>query len=138
MNIAHTSNRAGTGAGLRGSALVRRFALCCVLAAGLSTAGMTAVQAGPGDKDRDERAAQIQRDRYQAQRQNDRDPRDNRAFEQRQEEQRRQLQAQQDQNAQDNAERNRRSGRMTPDERRDLRRQINEAGADLYPKTPRR
>ena len=27
----------------------------------------------------------------------------------------------------------RRSGRMTPDERRDLRRQINEAGMDLYP-----
>jgi hypothetical protein len=32
----------------------------------------------------------------------------------------------------------RRSGRLTPDERRDLRRQINEAGVDLYPNTPRR
>jgi hypothetical protein len=30
------------------------------------------------------------------------------------------------------------SGRLTPDERRDLRRQINEAGVDLYPNTPRR
>jgi hypothetical protein len=31
----------------------------------------------------------------------------------------------------------RRSGRMTPDERRDLRRQINEAGMDLYARPPR-
>ena len=32
----------------------------------------------------------------------------------------------------------RRGGRLTPDERRELRRQINEAGVDLYPNTPRR
>lgn len=32
----------------------------------------------------------------------------------------------------------RRGNRMTPDERRDLRRQINEAGMDLYPHPPRR
>ena len=37
-----------------------------------------------------------------------------------------------------NAERQRQSGRLTADERRDLRRQINEAGVDLYPNTPRR
>jgi len=37
-----------------------------------------------------------------------------------------------------NADSQRRSGRLTPDERRDLRRQINEAGVDLYPNTPRR
>jgi hypothetical protein len=30
----------------------------------------------------------------------------------------------------------RRSGRLTPDERRDLRRQINEAGMDLYSRPP--
>jgi len=36
------------------------------------------------------------------------------------------------------ADRQRQSGRLTPDERRDLRRQINEAGVDLYPNTPRR
>jgi hypothetical protein len=35
-------------------------------------------------------------------------------------------------------ERQRQSGRLTADERRDLRRQINEAGVDLYPNTPRR
>jgi hypothetical protein len=32
----------------------------------------------------------------------------------------------------------RRSSRLTPDERRELRRQINEAGIDLYPNAPRR
>lgn len=32
----------------------------------------------------------------------------------------------------------RRGGRLTPDERRELRRQINEAGMDLYPNAPRR
>ncbi len=48
------------------------------------------------------------------------------------EEQRRQAQQQQqDQGA-------RRGGRLTPDERRELRRQINEAGTDLYPNAPRR
>lgn len=51
------------------------------------------------------------------------------------EEQRRaQMQAQQ-QAAQDGFRRN---GRLTPDERRDLRRQIGEAGQDIYSNTPRR
>jgi hypothetical protein len=45
--------------------------------------------------------------------------------------QRRTPQFQQDQR--DQSHDSRRSGRMTPDERRDLRRQINEAGMDLYP-----
>jgi hypothetical protein len=53
------------------------------------------------------------------------------------EEQRRQQQAQQEQNVR-NTEAVRRGGRMTPDERRDLRRQINEAGMDLYPNSRRR
>lgn len=136
MNIAHTKCRAVTDAASGGSArvrvqggrLVRRVAVCCMLA----FAGISVSHAGPGDKERDERAAQ-QRDRQQGQRQYD-----TRAFEARAEEQRRQLQAQQEQNERNNAEANRRSGRMTPDERRDLRRQINEAGADLYPRTPRR
>ena len=48
--------------------------------------------------------------------------------------QRRAPQYQQDQRDQrDQSHDSRRSGRMTPDERRDLRRQINEAGMDLYP-----
>jgi hypothetical protein len=64
-------------------------------------------------------------------------PFDARGFDARAEEQRRALQMQQEQGAH-SAEAARRSGRMTPDERRDLRRQINEAGMDLYPNTPRR
>ncbi len=38
----------------------------------------------------------------------------------------------------DNREGGRRGGRLTPDERRDLRRQINEAGMDIYPNAQRR
>jgi hypothetical protein len=45
---------------------------------------------------------------------------------------------QQEQNMRNAENARRSSGRMTPDERRDLRRQINEAGMDLYPANPRR
>ncbi|MFC0135319.1 hypothetical protein [Massilia eurypsychrophila] len=59
------------------------------------------------------------------------DPRQyDQAPEARAEEQRRQAAQHQDQG--------RRGGRLTPDERRELRRQINEAGNDLYPNAPRR
>ncbi len=133
MNIAHTRTKADTAARTSGAAFVRRIAgrmsLCCVLAA----LGVSAAHAGPDDKERDERAAQSQRERNAQQRQYEA-----RSFEARADEQRRQLQAQQDQHGQSQSEPNRRGGRMTPDERRDLRRQINEAGADLYPRTPRR
>lgn len=61
------------------------------------------------------------------------DERDPRSFEARAEEQRRMMQ----ENA-NNAEMNRRMNRMSPDERRDLRRQINEMGAEVYSTTPRR
>ena len=56
-------------------------------------------------------------------------PSEGRAYDTRAEEQRRQAQQQ---------EQRRPGGRLTPDERRELRRQINEAGMDLYPNTPRR
>ncbi|MFA9218732.1 MAG: hypothetical protein ACEQSK_16740 [Sphingomonadaceae bacterium] len=61
------------------------------------------------------------------------DPRqlDPRSYEARAEEQRRAMEA-----AGRNAEMGRRAGRLTPDERRDLRRQINEAGQDLYANPP--
>ena len=58
---------------------------------------------------------------------------DPRSYEARAEEQRRAMQE-----AGRNAEVSRRMGRMTPDERRDLRRQINEMGQDLYANPPRR
>lgn len=61
------------------------------------------------------------------------DPRqiDPRSYEARAEEQRRAMEA-----AGRNAEMGRRAGRLTPDERRDLRRQINEVGQDLYANPP--
>ena len=58
---------------------------------------------------------------------------DPRSYEARAEEQRRAMQE-----AGRNAEMNRRAGRLTPDERRDLRRQINEVGQDIYANPPRR
>ncbi len=57
---------------------------------------------------------------------------DPRSYEARAEEQRRAMQE-----AGRNAEMSRRAGRLTPDERRDLRRQINEAGQDIYANPPR-
>ncbi|NHZ78280.1 hypothetical protein F2P44_03125 [Massilia sp. CCM 8695] len=90
---------------------------------------MSVAQANPGDKERDaQRIVDAQRVQQQQ-----------RQFEARAEEQRRQLQAQQEQNAQNTADAARRGGRvMTPDERRDLRRQINEVGVDIYKNAPRR
>jgi hypothetical protein len=61
------------------------------------------------------------------------DARDPRSFEARAEEQRRLM----EENS-NNAEVSRRMGRMTPDERRDLRRQINEAGQQVYSLPPKR
>ncbi|SEN24494.1 hypothetical protein SAMN05428959_101840 [Duganella sp. CF517] len=105
--------------------------VCCgVLAAGLA-------HAEPGDGPRREenrpQQVQIQRqaDPRQADQQRQAEQRNN--YEARAEEQRRAMQE-----ASRNAEMNRRVGRLTPDERRDLRRQINEAGQDIYANPPRR
>lgn len=129
MNIAHIESKALPGGQKDVQSIVRRFAACCLI----GVAAMSVAHAGPRDRDRD---AQAQRDTY-------RPERAQRQPEQRQgdarEDQRRNEQFQQDQqNAQNNAEAFRRSGRLTPDERRDLRRQINEAGADIYPARNRR
>ncbi len=144
MNIAHTKIDAAAGAQFCGLAHVRRIAAACLI--GVAALGsMSTATAGP-DRDPRQRAAEQQRQPQV--RNEDRNPRyvderrdqrqfDQRAFEQRAEEQRRMMQAQQEQNAQ-NADAFRRSGRLTPDERRDLRRQINEAGADIYQNKPRR
>ena len=138
MNITHTEiSAAAPGKYFCGYSLVRRIAAVCLIA----SAAMSSAVAGP--RDRDERAAQAQaqaqRDsnRYERvqPRQDERRQFDSRSFEARADEQRRSLQMQQEQS---NQESFRRSGRLTPDERRDLRRQINEAGQDLYPSPPRR
>ena len=126
MNNAHTETKTATGAERCRQAFVRRVAVCCLFAC----AGLSVAQANPGDKERDaQRIADAQRAQQQQ-----------RQFEMRAEDNRRRLefqQAQQEQNAQ-NADAARRGSRMTPDERRDLRRQINEAGVDIYRNAPRR
>jgi uncharacterized protein HemX len=128
MNSAFNDKHAGTKAGRIARAAVRS-ALACALVFGAGTA----FAQQHGDR-RDDQPQQQQagRGRFSLPQQ-DRDQREaeQRAYE---EQQRR---AQQQQYQQDQREAARRaSGRLTPDERRDLRRQINEAGMDLYP--PRR
>lgn len=61
------------------------------------------------------------------------DNRDSRAYAARAEEQRRIME-----DNSSNAEMSRRMGRMSADERRDLRRQINEAGQEVYALPPKR
>ena len=122
-----TPNHAGTKAGQ----LARR-ALRAVLACALVLGASGAAFAQQYGEHRDDASQQSPRGEHGARFQlppQDRDARnDARAYE---EQRRMQQQYQQDQR-----ESRRGSGRMTADERRDLRRQINEAGIDLYP--PRR
>ena len=105
--------------------------LCC----GLVGAGLAHAQSGDGPRREDNRPQQVQIQRQAEPRQVDQqrqiDQRN--SYEARAEEQRRAMQE-----ASRNAEMNRRVGRLTPDERRDLRRQINEAGQDIYANPPRR
>jgi len=146
MNIALTHIHTAASAGFFGkNAFVRAVVLGCAVAC-ISVPAF----AGPEhdrDRDRDaprnppqQQAQPANREQARAERmapapqapqaqprQYDAHPSDARA-----EEQRRQVQQQQEQGAA------RRPGRLTPDERRELRRQINEAGIDLYPNTPRR
>ena len=148
MNTAHNNSKAAAGAPLGGSARVRRLLACALLGcAALSTA-----HAGPRQRDQpreeysrdgDQRQQPRQYDERQQPRQyDDRQQRQNdeRAYQQaRADEQHRAYeQQQQQQQQQQQSNDGRRNGRMTADERRDLRRQINEAGADLYPNQGRR
>lgn len=131
MNDALMKNQATCGTA--GNGFVRGFAtfvrhgvVVCVLAC-------TAAGAMAQERDRSSRREDIQqqRERFDARAQ---DPRfDVRAYEMREEARRAQMQEEASRVRDE-----RRGGRMTPDERRDLRRQINEAGADLYPNARRR
>lgn len=133
MNIALTKIYAVASANSCGRfSFARKAAAGCLLGCAVASA-----VAGPGEREaarnqpppvaRAERAQDLPAPRQF----------DPRSFEARAEEQRRLLQLQQEQNAQ-HADAARRNGRLTPDERRDLRRQINEAGQDLYPQARRR
>ena len=152
MNIARTPIHAPENVHFRGrQALVRALVLGCAMAC----ASVTAFAGQDRERDRDGRNSQQPQQAQQTQQtqqaQPNRDvapPRAERApaplppspppqrVDPRQgdahayDEQRRQTQ-QQDQSS-------RRGGRLTPDERAELRRQINEAGVELYPNTPRR
>lgn len=131
MNDALMKNQAATGTAghefVRGfSSIVRNGVVACVLAC--TAAGAFAQERDRGSRRED---VQQQRERFEAQAQ---DPRfDRRAYELREDQRRAVMQEEANRSREE-----RRGGRMTPDERRDLRRQINEAGADLYPNARRR
>lgn len=151
MNIAPKDISAAANPVRHGRHAIVRALLIGALAVG--AIGSSAA-AGMGQRDHDQAAGRDLRDgpgvqappavdpRQQPQRgdarqydarQNDGRQYDSRVFDMRGEEARRQ-QAQQQQQEMGG----RRGGRLTPDERRELRRQINEAGMDLYPSSPRR
>lgn len=116
----------------RASSVMQRLGMACVLAcaAAMSIAPVQAQDRGGFRKDDLQQQPRDDRSERNGQRQEStrfepRDARDARADEMRRQQEH-------------NAERQRQSGRLTADERRDLRRQINEAGVDLYPNTPRR
>ena len=105
--------------------LVAGIALCCsLLGAGLALAGPSdRYDQGRGQESRDDnqRGRDVRADARQ----------DQRAYQR--QEQRRMMEMQAPERGDP-----RRGGRMTVDERRDLRRQINEVGQDIYSNPPRR
>ena len=138
MNSAFIDNQAARKA-VRIARVALRGALACALVFGAGTA--FAQQYGGDRRDDMQQHQPGGRERFSLPPQ-DRGQReaDNRAYEeqrraqqqyQQQQQQQQQQQAQQYGQAQRDDGR-RGSGRLTPDERRDLRRQINEAGMDLY------
>ena len=129
MNNVLTKNQAVND---RLARFVRHGVVACMLASTAVGAMAAGQDRGPR---RDEMQQQSMRERFDTRAQ---DPRfDQRAYEMqmREEAMRREEQARMQQQQR---EEYRRGGRMTPDERRDLRRQINEAGMDLYPPLSRR
>ena len=127
----HNAPSTSAALALTGPGLVRALVLVW------ACAGMSAALAGPGHErgqqavvpapvPREADAARLEAARQEAQQRQDQ----MRAYE----EQRRAAFQQQAQQQSDGFHRN---GRLTPDERRDLRRQINEAGHDIYATPPR-
>jgi hypothetical protein len=134
MFIDHKRKFAAASASFCVRSSVASALLCGLLAAGVAHADPD----GPGGPRRDQPQHQQQQPqqnppRNDQQRSGDARQLDPRSYEARAEEQRRAMQ-----DASRNAEMSRRVGRMTPDERRDLRRQINEVSQDLYANPPRR
>jgi len=129
MKSAFTDNHAGTKA-VRIARTVLRGALAAALVLGAGTASAQQYNdRGYGGDRGPEQAQHPSRERFSLPQQ-DRSQRDAemRAYD----DQRRAQQ--QDQAYPQRDDPRRPSSRLTPDERRDLRRQINEAGMDLYPR----
>lgn len=124
MNKPFSKHHAATGPSFSIRVSVGSLAVCCALLGGISSAA-----ADPGNQNTPQ-APQRKEDSRQPVQRAERDPR---SFEARAEEHRRMMQE-----STNNAEMSRRVGRMTADERRDLRRQINEAGQEVYALPPRR
>ena len=130
MNNALIKNHAVSGRpAARLAGLVRHGVVACVLAC-------TAAGAMANGQDRNVRRDEMQQQQQQPMRERyDQRAQDQRYEMQMREESRRQHdQAMRDQQVREE----RRGARMTPDERRDLRRQINEANVELYPNARRR
>jgi hypothetical protein len=124
MNSAFTHQRAGTKAGrLAHAARCAAVACALVLAAGGALAQQYGERRDDQNTQQGHRAERFQLPPDRTARQDD--PRNMDAMRNRPEYQDRQDRPQVD-------DRPRNGGRMTQDERRDLRRQINEAGRDLY------
>jgi len=132
MGISHKKMNAAASAYFCVQSSVGTLLVCGgLLAAGLAQAA----DIGEGQHRDENRGGgrEIPASRAQDSRNSDIRQIDPRSYEARAEEQRRAMQE-----AGRNAEMNRRAGRLTPDERRDLRRQINEVGQDIYANPPRR
>jgi len=138
-NALTKTNAAARGQGSRFARLARRGLAVCMLAC----VGLGAAHAqGQGRRDDMQPPPPARADRYPSPQI---DGREQRMYEQQRDQQREQQQRMMDdqqqrrQQMQEQSSREgRREGRLTPDERRDLRRQINEAGADIYPNARRR
>lgn len=129
MNIVSKKIHAAPSALVSARAVLSAFVSGCALTSVLASSMAYAQAPQP----RREEPPQLQSQRFeQTPKVNDtriRDQRDARSYDTRNEEQRR---------ANEGVDASRRNGRMTPDERRDLRRQINEVGQDIYANPPRR
>jgi len=130
MNSATTHHHAGRKAGFTARGALR-VALACALALGAVTGTSAAWAQQYGDRRDDDNPRHERRSEHFRLPSLDRDARRSDA---RDRDDRRPQPAYGDRyQEQPQPERRSSSGRLTPDERRDLRRQINEANIDLYP-----
>ncbi|MFC5479264.1 hypothetical protein [Massilia suwonensis] len=138
-----------TNAAAQANSRLARLARRGVVLAVLACTGIGAAQAqyhGRRDDAQMQPPPSVRGERLQAPPPQIEQPREQRGYEQmreqmREQQQQRAFDEQRRQAAQMQNDPNRegsRRGRLTPDERRDLRRQINEAGMDIYPNAQRR